>query len=241
MKISLRKATIDDIEFIIETIIEAEKSNTSVISSCNIFSLTYDEYKEVLRNILTEDYKNYEYSISNFIIAEYGNEYVGALCSWIEGIDGTPSSVIKSSLLFDMVGREKIDQNQNKFKLVNQLTLERDKGTLQLEYGYVRKEYRRKGVFSTLIYNHILKNFNNNGESLKVQSILFRENLISFNALEKFGFVISKEKRSIDREIYEIFPYNIKVMMMLTVNQSLLIIHQNMISKYNLIKNSQIL
>ncbi len=240
MNINLRKANINDIDFIIETIIEAEKSNTSVISSCNIFSLTYDEYNEVLRNILTEDYKNYEFSISNFIIAESDGDFVGALCSWIEGIDGTPSSVIKSSLLFDMIGREKIDKNLKNFKLINQLIIDRNKGSLQLEYGYVRKKFRCKGVFSTLIYYHILNHFQKNGNTLNVQSILFRENNISFHALEKLGFVITKEKYCLEKEIYDIFPYNIKVMMALNVSGPILKVIEKVLSKYQIIQNGQV-
>jgi len=66
----IRQATADDIDFIIKTIIESDKSSTDVISACNIFSLSESEYKEILKNILAESIGNNEYDINGYLIAE---------------------------------------------------------------------------------------------------------------------------------------------------------------------------
>ena len=55
---SFRNAEIKDIPFIIETIIEAEKSGSNVIPTCKIFGLTEDEYKNILVEILAENYED---------------------------------------------------------------------------------------------------------------------------------------------------------------------------------------
>jgi hypothetical protein len=94
---------LDDIDFIIETIIESDKSSTNVISACNIFSLTELEYKGILRNILLSNVESNEYSLTGFLIAEIKNKKLGALASWVEGIDGKSNSFIKSSLIFAFV------------------------------------------------------------------------------------------------------------------------------------------
>ena len=56
--LTIRKATHSDIDFIIEAIIESDKSGTNVVSTCNIFNLTLEEYRAVLANILAEDFKD---------------------------------------------------------------------------------------------------------------------------------------------------------------------------------------
>ena len=47
----IRKAQIPDIEFIIDTIIESQKSGTNKISYCNIYSLKEVELKDALNKM----------------------------------------------------------------------------------------------------------------------------------------------------------------------------------------------
>lgn len=57
----IRVATIHDIEFIIETIIEADKSGSNVISACNILNVNEQEYRNILKNILNDNIEGQEY------------------------------------------------------------------------------------------------------------------------------------------------------------------------------------
>ena len=77
--LTVRQATVNDIDFIVETIVESEKSSSEVISSCKIFGLTEEKFKEIIREVLREDVPNYDYYLSGFIIAEKDGEYVGAM------------------------------------------------------------------------------------------------------------------------------------------------------------------
>jgi len=95
----IRPATANDIDFVIEAIVESEKSGSNIISSCNIFGLTEEKFKEIIRKVLCENVPNYDYYLSGFIIAEKYGEYVGAMCSWIEAADDTPSGIIKATIL----------------------------------------------------------------------------------------------------------------------------------------------
>jgi hypothetical protein len=208
----IRPANQDDIDFVIETIIESDKSSTDVISACNIFSLTETEYKGLLKDILSANVENNEYSLTGFLIAEIKNKKLGALASWIEGIDGMPNSVIKSNLIFSFIERENLLKNKSRMHIVNALSMNRDLNTIQFEYGYVVEEKRRQKVFTALIIESIRKYFNLS-QKLNVQAMLYPDNYKSFRAFEKLGFKVKIEKKSDEPDIYTVFAYNSKVLM----------------------------
>ncbi|HRI47488.1 MAG TPA: hypothetical protein PK559_10330, partial [Ignavibacteriaceae bacterium] len=56
----VRKATINDIPFVIEGIIEAEKSGGNTITTCSIFDLSIEDFKELLTKLLSEDVEDYD-------------------------------------------------------------------------------------------------------------------------------------------------------------------------------------
>ncbi|GAB6283341.1 MAG: hypothetical protein STSR0008_21040 [Ignavibacterium sp.] len=222
----IRSANLNDIDFIIETIIEADKSSTNIISVCNIFSLREDEYRELLKNILSEDIPNCEYSLTGFLVAEREGKILGALNSWVEGLDGIPNSMTKSNLILSFIDKEKLLKNKEIMYLINALTLEREKNAIQLEYGYVVNDKRRKKIFTNLIIESIRKHFNS-AHKAKVQTMLYKENYPSYLAFEKLGFKVTQEKKSDAPEIFSIFPYNSKVLMELNKDEAEKLILQN--------------
>jgi len=147
--ISIRKATEKDIPFLIETIIAAEKSGTETIAYCSIFSLGKEEFTELLKNILEEDIQGQELCVSDFLIAEEKGISVGACCGWIEGENGTSSS-LKANILHYFLGEEKIAEAQGIMKIADALHIEREADALQLESIYIRTEYRGKGILQVL-------------------------------------------------------------------------------------------
>ncbi|MCL5029597.1 MAG: hypothetical protein M1480_11355 [Bacteroidetes bacterium] len=217
--LSIRQATFEDINFIIETIIEADKSSTDKISICNIFSLTKDEYKELLRNILLSGFENNEFSLKGFLIIKNKSNKFGALCSWVEGIDGIANNIISSNLILSFINRERLNNIKENMHLANSLSLDREQNVIQFEYGYVIENQRRKKIFTTLIVESIRKHFNS-GHQAKVQTILYRDNYKSFLAFEKLGFKVKAERKNEDSDIYKIFSYNSKVLMELDKEQA---------------------
>ncbi len=210
--LNIRQATFNDIEFVIEAIIESEKSGTDVISSCRIFGLTEDKFKEVLREVLAQDdIEGYDYCLSGFIIAEKNGEYVGALGSFYENSE-TPSGRIKATILFQYLDKSKMKEISKNSRIIKGITPGREPGCLQLEHGYVREQYRRKGIFLTLIKENIKRNLGMYSFS-KVQGILFKDNYKSYNAHLKFGYKVVDERRVNDSEIFNFFPYDTKVLM----------------------------
>lgn len=70
MAIIIRKATLLDIDFLIEAIIAAEKSGTDILSYSTIFDLTERDVQNMLRNVLEKNVTGCELSPCNFLIAE---------------------------------------------------------------------------------------------------------------------------------------------------------------------------
>lgn len=212
-KIHIREATINDIDFVIETIIESEKSSSNVISSCNIFALSEEKFRKILVEILSQNVPNYDYYLSGFLIAENNGEYIGALGSWYEAADETPSGIIKATFLFPYLDRSKMKDISKNTKVIKGLTMNREPHTLQLEHGYTREQYRRHGVFSSLIKANIIRNTKKYNSFEKVQGVLFKANYKSYNAHLKIGYKVVEEKHVDDPEVLKYFPFDTKVLM----------------------------
>lgn len=222
--LTIRKATHSDIDFIIETIIESDKSGTNVISACNIFNLDIINYRTALSSILMENFENNEYHLSGFLIAESEGEYLGALNSWIEEKDGISNSIIKSTLLMSVLEKELLVKEHDELSIVNSLSIERKSGAIQLEYGYVREQFRRKGIFTILIIENIKKYIPEVKFLPKVQSILFKNNFKSLNAFTKLGFKPIVTRKSDNSNIFKYYPFNEKVLVELDEFQALRLI-----------------
>jgi len=210
--ITIRQAQSEDVDFIIDTIIEAEKSGTDKIVSTTIFGLSEKEFRDILRDVLLMDIPGYEYSLSGFAVAEYDNKLLGALGSWIEGSTGTPSSLIKGSILSAFLNDENIKRTMQLLQLLKNFVFPKTKGAIQIEYAYVLPEYRRKKVFSNLIIYSIKHRLDEKAIP-RVETALMKNNFKSFNCYEKFGFLNEKEIVTEDADLIEIFPYNIKALL----------------------------
>ncbi len=210
--ISFRQATIDDIDFIIEAVIEAEKGGSDLISTCCIFALSEERYKVVLRNIFEQDIENFDYYLSGYLIAESGGNYIGASGSWLEGAGDIPSGIIRSTLLLPYLDKCRISEIKKNTKIISGFIIPREPGALQIEYVYIKNQFRGKGVFSRVVMENIKRNMDKYSFT-KVQSILFKDNTRSYNAFLKLGYKVAEEKSVNDPDILKFFPYNTKALM----------------------------
>lgn len=209
--LNIRQANLSDIKFIIEAIIESEKSGTDIISSCNIFGLSEDQFRDILKDVLSQNIEEYDYYLSGFIVAEKNGEYVGALGSFYEGTE-TPSGMIKATILFQYLDKTKMKEISKNSRIIKGITPKREPGSLQLEHGYVIEKYRRQGVFLTLLKENIKRNLEKYSFK-KVQGIIFKDNFKSYNAHLKFGYEIVDERKVDDPEVLYFFPYNTKILL----------------------------
>ncbi len=214
----IRKATIDDIDFVSEALIEADKSSSPIVSTCKIFDLAEENYKIILREILIQDIEYYDYYLSGFLIAELNGEYVGASGSWLEAGNGTPSGIIKMTMLLAYLDKANISKIKDNIQIIKGLNPTREPGALQLEYIYIREKYRGQGFFAKIVSENINWNLNKYNFS-KVQSILFKENSNSYFSFLKFGYKVVEEKKVDNPKVLDFYPFNTKILMELSLER----------------------
>lgn len=201
--INVRTANISDVDFIVEGIIEAEKGGESIIPIQAIFNLTLEELKTHLKNFLLEDIIDCEYSLPAYKICEYNGERAGCLSSWIEGENGLESALIKMNCWLTVLPRERINETIENLKKVNNCNIERKKNYLQIEYLYIRKEFRKKGLHKHILI-HCVNEVLDKPELQGWQFFLFQENTLSYNFFLNRGLTI-RESLSIPDELVGVF------------------------------------
>lgn len=211
--IEISPATSADIDFVIDTIIEAEKSGTEKMSFCNIFSMTEPEVRSLLKRILEKDVTGQELSYSEYLICRVDGEYAGACTSWIEEENGYSAALLKADLLFDFVEREKLIEAQRIFSLIQGVNIEREPGTLQIAYAYVKPKFRGRGIIGLLMNEHIKNQKNRVPGINKAQLRITKTNENAARAYEKIGFVKIYERTVDNDEILKILPAKTKILM----------------------------
>ncbi len=218
MNITIRKAVSEDKDFLITSILEAEKSGGNVVSYCAIFGITEDELRTALGHILDEDMEGQELAMSAFLVAEADGERAAALSTWVEKAKGMSSSMIKSNLLMYFIDREKILAAGPNLTLMNEVAIPRDEYALQIECVYTAPKYRGKGLTGKLIEAHIKQRQEDGMTFNKVQVILLKNNVSAQKAYEKAGFAVAEEKRCADRAILKLLPSDTKILMQKQLN-----------------------
>lgn len=214
--IKIHRATADDKDFIIESILAAEKSGTDLLSYCAIFNLTEKEFTHILGQILDEDLTGQELCFSGFLIAQVNGMNAAAICSWAEGDEGA-SSLIKANTLMYFIGKEKFMAAMPALKLLEQVNIERTAGAIQLESVYTKTEFRGLGLSKLLIDAHIAEHKARNPGINKAQIILMNTNVSAIKAYEKAGFHVVQQKNTSDNSILKFLPGNSKLLMEKTI------------------------
>jgi len=211
--IQIRNATDPDIEFIIETIVQAEKGNGNSISYCKLFNISESEFRSVLKQILKEKIGNFEFSLSNFKIAESNGTSVGAYGAWLEGKDGISSGILKISALKTFLGKENIVHYKKSAPIVDEISIRRQPGTIQFESIYIAEEFRGKNIGKMLVQALLtdLVEKHPGVEAAHVQ--LIKQNSVSLQAHQNYGFIIIEERTSLNPQILKFYFGDTRVLM----------------------------
>jgi ribosomal protein S18 acetylase RimI-like enzyme len=210
---TIRQATSDDIPFLVDTIIEAEKSGTSTLTYTTIFGLTEIEARDYIAKMLEEEIDGCELSVSGFILAEKGGNIVGAVGAWLEGSEGVSSHVLKGNLLSYILPSSCLGMAINLNNIIRDLHIEYVNDTIQIGLVYVAPEARGKELVSVLIDRKIgiLKERFPNTNEVYIQ--VFGNNLPAIRAYEKAGFRIILKKIALLPETANYMPDTSKVLM----------------------------
>lgn len=207
-KIAIRRANNKDVEFLVDAIINAEKSGTDKLSYSTIFKIPELEVREILKQMLLQNEGYCELSIDSFLIAELRGKPVSAVASWIEGEDDVPSAIIKANLLFSFMPSFALQNLKLVSTMLDKVHIPRKIGALQLESIYTIPEYRGKGIVKLLIDNHITLAKNKMPEINCAQILLSDINVSALNAYMKSDFKLTLHKTSEDPQISAILPSN---------------------------------
>lgn len=209
---NIRNATINDVDFIIDAIIEAEKSGSNKLSYSTIFNLTETEVREIIRSMLLEEIDGCEFSISNYIIAEKNNELAGTIGAWVEKKE-SPSFIVKSNLLGYYLPKESLKFALEESKIASELVIEHVIGALSLVVVYVNPNHRGKNLFKILTDEHIKKHHGIKELAIQVMA----NNTYAIRSYERYGFKKYIAKKCNDMKIMKYLPYYEKILLKKTL------------------------
>ncbi|MEN9948119.1 MAG: hypothetical protein RL106_942 [Bacteroidota bacterium] len=208
--IIIRIATKADSDFIIEAILQAEKSGTDRCALLKLWNCNENQLRTYLRSILDEEIDGTEWSIDNFVIAESSGHSIGAFAGWIEGENewGLSSSTLKANLMKACLPIDVIVKMSHFQTEIQAVQIPRTQGALQLEYAYVVPGFQGKGVIQRIV-EFIFHRYGN-WSLAEVQ--VFANNSPAIQAYSKLGFVRTFETKPTIEDL-GIFPYPIKLKM----------------------------
>lgn len=209
-----RNATIDDIPFLVDTIIEAEKSGTTILTYSTIFGISEEETRSLLAEILAEEIDGCELSISSFLLAETKKQVVAAVAAWIEGADGIPSSIIKGNLLNYMLPAKAIENALSLNFVVSEIHIENIPNTIQIGLVYVLKNFRGLNLSCLLIEEQIKNLLKKDTKPTGIYVQVFANNLAAIRIYKKANFKELLIKESTYNNIMDFMPSKAKILMM---------------------------
>ncbi len=209
----IRRAEERDIPFLIEAIVEAEKSGTELFSYSSIFELPEKDVRNLFAKILTEDVQGQELCYSDYLVAEVNGQPAGVVAAWVEHESGQSSSILKGTLLNYFFPGENVEKAIAKKNLLDDLRFEPEVGALIIDICYTAANYRGQGIVSRLINTQFRLHLKRN-PSLKLSQIdVLNTNVAAFKVYEKLGYVVKEEKRSNDPLILKLLPSNALLIM----------------------------
>lgn len=203
-----RRAIIEDVDFLITSIIEAEKSGSSILSYSKIFNLSETEVRETFKKMFLEEEEESEFYYKNYIVAEYNGKPIGTIGAWVENKE-SPSGITKGNLLQYYLPKGCLLNSIDNLGIVADLNIDHLIGTLSLVVVYIDKEHRGKGLFKSIAEAHI----NENNEIDEVSIQVMANNIAAIKSYKKYGFAEFKEVTSYKDAILNLLPHNKKILL----------------------------
>jgi len=221
-KVIIRQATAKDIPFLVETVINAEKSGTNILSYTTVFGLTEDETRMVLTAMFEEEIDGGELSLSSFMVADIDDKVASAVAGWIECACGDSSYFLKSNLISYCIPKQNIEKALKARDIVRDIYIKRTPYTIQLEYVYTDPKYRGRDIYR-MLRNVLVEKLHKENPSVEFVDIqIFEGNKIMYNLNLSDGFFVLERKESTNPAAGKYFPHGaIKLGMRSTVNNLL--------------------
>lgn len=203
--LSFRRGTLQDVDFITQAVLEAERSGTPRAMYESVFGLSEPEVRALVRAILDQDIPGCELCCGSFVLACDGPTPVGALATWVEGEEG-PSSLVRATLLVEQLGASRWAQAQAPLRLVAEVDIAREAGTLQIESIFVAAAQRGRRITGAMIAYALAQYRHTHPTVRRAQVLTVLENLASANALRHAGFTVKSRASSQNPDLGRWFP-----------------------------------
>lgn len=210
---TFRQAELSDVPFLVETIIEAEKSGTDILSYTTVFGLSEDETRKFMTAMLEEEVDGCELSVSSFLLAEGEGQIAAAIAAWVEGEEGIPSTVLKGNLLNYTLPKASIARAMDVNPVLRDLHIEYKSDTLQLGLVYVSSAFRGRDLVRLLIDEKIRRTKESGKQISEMLVQVFGNNKPAIRAYEKAGFNTILSKESGDTRVTNYLPSSTKILM----------------------------
>jgi GNAT superfamily N-acetyltransferase len=210
MKISIRKATQEDMEFITDGIIHAEMSGSTKLPYQTLFGLNEEETQTLIHHVIEEEIDGQEWYLPNFSILEIDGQPASCLSSWVEGENGSGSGLLKAQAM-GWILKEKWTNAAQQLECLKSMQLARIQGALQLECIYTKKEYRGKGMASKLIENCIEEALTTPKKPNLAEIQLLGNNEAAMRSYTKCGFLLREQATSSHPEILTLLAHHTRV------------------------------
>jgi len=188
MKFSIRQAKISDVDFLIESMIHAEKFDTDIVSYCTLFEISQPIFVEQVKIAFIDGLDIFPWDCKHWLVAtnEKG-KLIAAMASWNEPeFMGTET---KKFQFLCYLNKSKVQdsQFQHRFDLLKKMDIPREPNYIQLDFLYTHHDYRGKGIMSNMIKHVITKHL---GSQFQIQ--VLGGNEIAKRLYERMGFVENK-------------------------------------------------
>ena len=203
--LSFRRGTVEDVVFLTQAILEAERSGTPRAMYEAVFGLGESEVHALLGAILEQDIAGCELCCGGFVLALDGSTPVGALAAWVEG-EEAPSNLIRATLLAEQLGADRWAQAQAPLRLIAEVDIPRAEGTLQIESIFVPAAQRGRRITGAMIASAFGDYGRTHPTVHRAQVLTVLENRASARALQHAGFTVTKQTASENPELGRWFP-----------------------------------
>lgn len=185
----LRKAEPRDLDFIVDCIVESEKSGGAIFPYSETFGVSILQFSQIIKDIFDEEIADQPWCLDHWYLVEFTEGVaVAGLSAWIEGTGGMSSDLLKAQILNFFLKKE-WDAAQDKLQVLSSVSIPRKPQFLQLEHLYTHHLHRGKGYMKALI-QHTMSVFKGNHAEIQVLEI--NKNAVSL--YEYIGFSVNERQ-----------------------------------------------
>lgn len=185
----LRKAEPRDLDFIVDCIVESEKSGGAIFPYSETFGVSILQFSQIIKDIFDEEIADQPWCLDHWYLVEVAEGVaVAGLSAWIEGTGGMSSDLLKAQILNFFLKKE-WDAAKDKLQVLSSVSIPRKPQFLQLEHLYTHQSHRGKGYMKALI-QHTMSIFKGNHAEIQVLEI--NKNAVSL--YEYIGFSVNERQ-----------------------------------------------